>query len=62
MRENRFELKSIVLSAVTIAVYDSAPLATDHDAFDCATVAKHARLIVDTRAAFHEPAANVIRS
>ena len=62
MREHRFELKSVALSAEALAAYDAVLLATDHDAFDYALIKQHARLIVDTRGVYLEPAANVLKA
>ncbi len=62
MREHRFDLKSVVLTAQSIAACDVVLLATDHDAFDYALLKQHARLIVDTRGVFTEPAPNVIKA
>jgi UDP-N-acetyl-D-glucosamine dehydrogenase len=62
MREHRFELKSVPLDAATIAGYDLVLLATDHQAFDYELVRKHARLIVDTRGVYLEPAPNVVKA
>jgi UDP-N-acetyl-D-glucosamine dehydrogenase len=61
MREHRFDLKSIALSAESINSYDVV-LATNHDAFDYTLLKQHARLIVDTRGVFTEPAPNVIKA
>jgi UDP-N-acetyl-D-glucosamine dehydrogenase len=40
---------SIKWDAEAIRGYDAVLIATDHDGVDYATLAKHARLIVDTR-------------
>jgi len=44
--------RSVPLGADAIASYDAILLSTDHDAVDYTLVAKHARLVVDTRNAF----------
>jgi UDP-N-acetyl-D-glucosamine dehydrogenase len=62
LRRGRFDLRSVPLSSDTIASYDIVLLATNHDAFDYALVRKHARLIVDTRGVYLEPAANVVKA
>jgi len=62
MRRHRFDLKSVPLTPESLAAYDVVLLATDHDAFDYALVLKHARLIVDTRGVYREPAANVVKA
>jgi len=62
MRKYRFELESVPLNAETLGQYDLVLLATDHDAFDYELIRRHARLIVDTRGAYREPASNVVRA
>lgn len=62
MREHHFDLKSIPLTPQSVASYDVVLLATNHDSFDYPMVAKHAKLIVDTRGVYLEPAANVVKA
>jgi UDP-N-acetyl-D-glucosamine dehydrogenase len=62
MREHRFELESVALDAGTIAGFDCVVVTTDHDAFDYALIRRQARLIVDTRGVYLEPAANVVKA
>jgi UDP-N-acetyl-D-glucosamine dehydrogenase len=62
LRRHRFDLKSIALTAEALAAYDAVLLATDHDAFDYALIKRHAKLIVDTRGVYLEPAANVVKA
>jgi UDP-N-acetyl-D-glucosamine dehydrogenase len=62
MRKYRFEMQSVPLSAQTLPQYDLVLLATDHEAFDYELIRRHARLIVDTRGAYREPAPNVVRA
>jgi UDP-N-acetyl-D-glucosamine dehydrogenase len=62
MREHHFDLRSVPLSAETLASYDVVLLATNHDAVDYARVQKHARLIIDTRGVYLEPAPNVVKA
>jgi len=62
MRKYRFEMQSVPLSAQTLPQYDLVLLATDHEAFDYELIRRHARLIVDTRGAYREPASNVVRA
>lgn len=52
MRAHHFDLHSVPLTSETIAQYDCVVLATAHQAFDYDMIARHARLIVDTRGAF----------
>ena len=62
MRKHQFNLKSIKLTPQTIAGYDLVLLTTNHDAFDYKVIKQHARLIVDTRGVYLEPAENVIKA
>jgi UDP-N-acetyl-D-glucosamine dehydrogenase len=55
MREHSFDLKSVPLDAKTLVV-------TDHDAFDYDLIAKHAKLLVDTRGRYLKPAANIVKA
>ncbi|HEX8980620.1 MAG TPA: nucleotide sugar dehydrogenase [Parasulfuritortus sp.] len=61
-REYSFDLKSVPLTSETVAGYDLLLLATHHDAFDYAMLGRHAKLIVDTRGVYLEPAANVVKA
>ncbi len=62
MREHAFDLESVPLTPASVASYDALLLATNHDAFDYVMIGRHARLIVDTRGVFLEPAANVVKA
>jgi UDP-N-acetyl-D-glucosamine dehydrogenase len=62
MREHRFDLKSLELSAVVLAGFDCVVLATNHDVLDYEHIKRHAKLIVDTRGVYLEPAENVVRA
>ena len=62
MREHRFDLKSVPITADALARYDVCLLATDHDRFDYGLIGKHARLIVDTRGRYLEAAPNVVKA
>jgi UDP-N-acetyl-D-glucosamine dehydrogenase len=62
MREHRFDLQSVALTPQAVASYDALLLATNHDAFDYAMLAKHARLIVDARGVYLEPAPNIVKA
>jgi UDP-N-acetyl-D-glucosamine dehydrogenase len=62
MREHHFDLKSVPLSAETLARPDIVLIATNHDAFDYQLVKRHARLIVDTRGVYVDPAPNVVKA
>jgi UDP-N-acetyl-D-glucosamine dehydrogenase len=62
MRRYTFQLKSIVLTAETIATYDLVLLATDHDLFDYDLIQAHAKLIVDTRGRYSGALPNVVKA
>jgi UDP-N-acetyl-D-glucosamine dehydrogenase len=62
IRRGHFNLKSVDISAKSLARYDAALLATNHDAFDYALIARHARLIVDTRGVYRKPAKNIVKA
>jgi UDP-N-acetyl-D-glucosamine dehydrogenase len=62
MREHRFDLKSVALNAGALAAIDCVVLATNHEAFDYALILRHAKLIVDTRGVYLEPADNVVKA
>ncbi|WP_393944326.1 nucleotide sugar dehydrogenase [Comamonas sp. J-3] len=51
-RDYTFNLKSVPLSASTIANYDCIVLVTDHDYFDYVLLQEKANLIIDTRGRF----------
>lgn len=57
--------KSVPLNAASLAGYDAVLISTDHDAVDYEAVAKHSRLVVDTRNAMARrqiASANVIKA
>jgi UDP-N-acetyl-D-glucosamine dehydrogenase len=62
MREHQFDLKSLPLNAETLAKHDCVVLVTDHDAFDYESIAKHSKLLVDTRGRYAKPAANIVKA
>ena len=62
MREYQFDLKSVPLTAEIVSAYDVVLLATDHDKVDYTLLRKHARLLVDTRGVYLEPAANIVKA
>jgi UDP-N-acetyl-D-glucosamine dehydrogenase len=56
------ELASIDrLDARTLRSFDCVAILTDHTVFDYATIVEHSDLVVDTRNAVKQPAANVFR-
>jgi len=62
MREHKFDLKSVPLAAQSLPSYDCVVLATNHDAFDYELIKRHAKLIVDTRGVYLEPAPNLVKA
>jgi UDP-N-acetyl-D-glucosamine dehydrogenase len=62
MREHYFELESIVPTAAKIAEYDLLLLATDHTKFDYEMFKQNAKLIIDTRGVYLEPAENIVKA
>ncbi len=62
MREHYFDLKSVPLTPQSVAAYDVLLLATNHDDFDYPMIAANAKLIVDTRGVYLEPAENVVKA
>jgi UDP-N-acetyl-D-glucosamine dehydrogenase len=62
MREHHFDLESVRLTPENIASQDAVIVTTDHDVFDYAMVEKHAKLIVDTRGVYLDPAPNVVKA
>ena len=55
-------MKSVELTADTVAKADAVVIATDHAAVDYEMVANHADLIVDSRGVYRKPKANVIKA
>jgi UDP-N-acetyl-D-glucosamine dehydrogenase len=62
MREHHFALDSVALTAESLASYDVVLLATSHSAFDYQLIARHARLIVDTRGVYLDAMSNVVKA
>ncbi len=62
LRRGSFELTSVQLTAETLAEADGVVLITDHAAFDYELIARHARLIIDTRGVFSVTDPNVVRA
>lgn len=62
MRQHYIDLKSLDLTVDNIASFDCVLIATNHDAFDYSLIKKHAKLIIDTRGVYGEPAANIIKA
>lgn len=57
-----FDLSSVELTPENIASFDCVVLTTEHDKFDYAMIAEHAKLIVDTRGKFPAKNPKVIKA
>lgn len=53
-RKYNYKMKSIELSAENLSTYDLVLISTDHSSYDYNFIAKHARLVVDTRNAMKD--------
>jgi UDP-N-acetyl-D-glucosamine dehydrogenase len=65
MRKYRFDLRSVPLSPKSVASFDAALIVTDHADVDYALLARHAKLIIDTRDAMSrvaKPKARVVKA
>lgn len=62
MREHKFELDSVELTAETLADYDAVVLLTDHSDFDYDLILRNAPLVVDTRGKFRADHPNVVKA
>lgn len=62
MREHHFDLSSEPLTAENITRFDCVLLATDHDKFDYKVIKDNAKLVVDSRGKFLEPAEHIIKA
>jgi UDP-N-acetyl-D-glucosamine dehydrogenase len=60
--DTRIDLKSVALNAETLLKQDCVVLVTDHDAFDYESIAKHSKLLVDTRGRYPKPAPNIVKA
>ena len=62
MRRHHFDLQSVELTEDILKVADCVVLTTDHDLFDYDMIARHARLVVDTRGRFANDIPNVVKA
>ena len=62
MREHRFDLESIALTDESLTAVDCVVLTTDHQRFDYDLIKAQARLIVDTRGIYREPADHIVKA
>ncbi len=61
-REYDFDLSSTELTPKSVAAHDAVVVITDHRAVDYSLVARHAKLIVDSRNAYKRPRKNVVKA
>lgn len=62
MREHRFNLKSEPLNEETLKTFDAVIITTDHDKFDYELIKSAAKLIIDSRGRYREPAPHIIKA
>jgi UDP-N-acetyl-D-glucosamine dehydrogenase len=62
MREHSFKLSSESLTAENLSTFDAVLLATDHDRFDYELIKQHAKLIIDSRGKYREPAEHIVKA
>lgn len=62
MREHHYDLKSLELTAETLAEQDAVIITTAHDAFDFEFIKTHANMIVDTRGVYRKSDPKVIKA
>jgi len=62
MREHKFDLKSVPLTAENLKNFDCVVLTTDHDKFDYDLIIKNSNLVVDTRGKYRETFSNLVRA
>ena len=62
MRKYSFDLDSVELIPEVLQQADCVLIATNHDDFDYEMIAEHAKLIVDTRGVYREPADHIVRA
>jgi UDP-N-acetyl-D-glucosamine dehydrogenase len=62
MREHRFDLTSVQLTARSLSEYDCVLLATDHDKFDYDMIKQNAALIVDSRGYYLQPSDHIVKA
>lgn len=62
MREHRFDLASVPLTAQSLSEYDCVLLATDHDKFDYDMIKQHSGLIIDSRGHYLEHSHHIVKA
>jgi UDP-N-acetyl-D-glucosamine dehydrogenase len=59
-RQHNYTMDSVTLTAETLGSYDCVLLATDHDKYDYELIRTAAKLIVDARGRYREPADHIV--
>lgn len=54
--------RPVALDAKSLAAQDCVVLVTDHDAFDYELIARHAKLLVDTRGRYPKPQSHIVKA
>lgn len=62
MREHKFDLSSVELTAEALQEFDAVLLATDHDKFDYDFILQNAQLIIDSRGKYRHANTRVIKA
>ena len=62
MREHNFDMRSVPVTAESIASYDAVVLTTDHALFDYDLIRENAKLVIDTRGKFRSKAKNIVKA
>jgi len=62
MREHIFDLAAKTLTPATLASQDAVIIATNHDDLDYDMIKRNARLIIDARGVYREPADHIVRA
>ncbi len=62
MREHKFDLKSVNLTAETLNQYDCVVLTTNHQKFDYDLIRQHSQMIVDTRGQYRQSFPELVRA
>lgn len=62
MREHKFELVSVDITAENLNKFDCVVLATDHDDFNYDMILKESKMLIDTRGKYRKPAPNLVRA
>lgn len=62
MRAHQFSLSSVPMTSEQVGRFDCVVLATDHDRFDYELIKSNAKLIIDCRGRYLEPADHIVKA